>query len=93
MGLMVSGEVLGVERREVRPRSGADPFEQRTLHVLSGIDKYELRAARDFVLLPGQGELVTLEVAVSGFRRGDGGVGIQLTALGLAPSDAPSRSA
>jgi len=95
--LQLTGEVRRVDTETVNGPTGS--FESTTFHVLSDVNVYRVRAARDFRAQdwPREGETVSLEISVSAYS-GRNGAGVQMTALrrakaqsgpvGIAPSPA-----
>ena len=83
MSLKIAGTVLGVTSERVAIE-GRQPFDSITVHLLSGLDKYELTVSREAeprALALGEGEVVELPVGVSAFPRRNGGAGYRLTLL------------
>lgn len=83
MSLTIAGTVLGVTRERVAIE-GRQPFDAITVHLLAGLDKFELAVSREAesrALALGDGELVELPVGVSAFPRRNGGAGYRLTML------------
>ena len=82
MALTITGTVLGVTTERVELGDGRAPFDSITVHLLSGLDKYELAVGREAetgarALV--EGERVELSVGVSAFPRRNGGAGYRLT--------------
>lgn len=81
MSLTITGTVLGVTKERVE-LDGRAPFDSITVHLLSGLDKYELNVGREAetrALSLVEGERVELPVGVSAFARRNGGAGYRLT--------------
>jgi hypothetical protein len=81
MGAVMIGTCLGVTRQE--RGSGDKQFTATTIHVLDGVHKYELDVVRDFRgPLPGQGEIVAIDVFASAWVGRNGSGNIQWRAAG-----------
>lgn len=97
--MVLSGTVLGVERREgvseATPDRPASKWAFVQAHVLDGVTVHKVRLADDFPLpLPIAGEVCDLAVEVSAYRS-RGGAEVSIRALRRAEGEpvAPARAA
>lgn len=79
--LTITGKVLDVTSENVNGPSGS--FISTTVHLLSGVQVYAVRAGRDFppADLPKKDETVSFEVVVGPYASKSGGASYRLTAL------------
>lgn len=81
MAILIAGECLGVESREVEHNGNS--WIQREVAVLDGLNVVKADVGREFKGdLPTRGEVVVLEASVRAFsfRAGGAGIGYQVTA-------------
>lgn len=81
MSVLVAGECLGVESREVEHNGNS--WIQREVAVLDGLNVVKCDVSKNFAGdLPSRGDVVVMEVSVRAFsfRAGGAGVGYQAVA-------------